>query len=74
MKKILLRKKNIPTFYFKRVVKRGKDINELIETPVILEMKDKNFYAGFIDDCENRIVDIFTCKRLVHKKVGGQYK
>lgn|SRR5690348_9234973 len=74
MKKIRLRKKNIPTFYFKRVVKRGKDINELIETPVILEMKDKNFYAGFIDDCENRIVDIFTCKRLVHKKVGGQYK
>lgn len=74
MKKIRLRKKNIPTFYFKRIAKRSKDLDELIETPVILELKDGNFYAGFIDDCEKRIIDIFTCKHLVHKKIGEHYK
>ncbi len=74
MKKIRLRKKSIPSFYFKRIPKQRTDWDKLIETPIILELKDGNFYAGLIDDYEKRIIDIFTCKHLVHKKVGEHYK
>lgn len=74
MKKKRLRKKNIPSFYFTRVSKIGKIIDDLIEVPIVLELKDGKFFAGYIDDCENRVINVFSCKKLVNKKVREGYR
>ncbi len=73
LKKIRLRKKHIPSFYFKKVAKRRKDIEELIEVPVILEMKDGGYYAGLIDDYESGLVILFTCKQFVPEEIDLYY-
>lgn len=53
-----------------KISKRGNELNELIETPIILEMKDGKFYAGIVRDHEKRTVSITDCQKLVNKKIS----
>ena len=71
MRKKRLRKKHIPSFYFIKVPKLRNAIEELVTVPVILEMKDGEFFAGAIDDyLEGRTIAIFAPHQLVDKEIS----
>lgn len=76
MKNKRLTKKHIPSFYFTRVPKRRKAIEELSDVPIILQMKTGQFYAGIIDDYDNGII-LYGVKEFVNKEISEtkpQYK
>jgi len=71
MKKRKLRKKHIPSFYFTKISKSGNKLNELIEIPLILEMKNGEFYAGMMEDREKRTISVTDCRKLVNRKISA---
>ncbi len=65
-----LRKKHIPSFYFKRVLKRQSAIDELFDKPVIIEMKDGSVFAGILDDYIGRGFMIVKGKECIKNEYG----
>ena len=65
-----LRKKHIPSFYFKKVPKRQYAINELIGDPIIIEMKDHSIFAGILDDYIGRGFSIIDGKQCMKNECG----
>ena len=49
---------------FRSVKKFGKEIDERIEHPVIIQTKTGSTYAGMIDDYEVRTIFLYGCQRL----------
>jgi len=72
LKKKRLRKKHIPSFNFKKISKRRSIIENFLDLPIIMEMKDGSFYAGYIDDyIIGGVIAIYSCKKLVTKQISN---
>ena len=60
-----LRKKHIPSIHFVRVKKQKTVLEDLINVPVILEMKDGRFYGAYVDDyLHGGAIAVYECNRL----------
>ena len=66
-----LRKKHIPSIHFQKVKKQKSAIEDLINFPVILEMKKGQFYSAYIDDyLDGGGISTYECSELMELEIS----